>query len=1105
MFSSIFNNNRSCDNLSQTSDLEYVINHVFFPVNEPEDKRKDRDRGEAMGLFTHTVCAAVDVYCNYVDDVHKLQWNHIVQMLRSLCHSVQSDSEDIDHLSQLREMQPGGMLSVLLSISCLESIDNCVLPFLYYEAAIIFRKQDHCVLYEPLELNPVVDNGPLEKVIHSYPELSIEIPDEVFHNGQFQSELANFLRCINSRSFDSQWEWYKDITKFRPRYTIQLLSGILRAVGRHAEATQVTKRVVRRVRNRHHVSTLHRERDWQRTWDRSEEWFLVRLVVQSSLDRSPPGRAAYKTFMLFLMLNLANYAAHTSLSSDLLHLMSTKILRRFRKLGTSIPKWLPKVVMETCTHLSDILDSRCIQAQIVQRVSWNPSQLNLSRDIQLSLPCCSEDVSSSPTNHGPLPLVTPVLHCPTRGSLYDFLSLKGGFFEEAYRQDPRVALHDVEQAVEQGIDDWYTYVTDVDETCIQLEALVEKYLSGVQAINGVSVGEFIKPSCEPEQFSITLLTVIELWIALDKQAVKKIPILTDYSPEIPMELFDRVLLRKTANLRRFCRAHQYLSTRHAQSQRSLSTFSQELTEHSFPVRFCARSPHLSHPTPPLKRYAPSACPLYAKVVLFELQCPVSFETWRTTTIRLMDFCDDWKLFRDIENLRLSRHDTEDTFRTPIVQDLRWRHYAVGHRRTVIKPAHSHDKLLWVVFVGNTPRKLVELPKFRNLESLAYKIPSGRYTHSGLQKYLTFTTHTSNQVLSSQTDCHGDLSLHEFIAFGHLRSGGSLQWMNILQEFRNRSLNFHRHEVHLLLAQASAQVGPLSNTGEFVWHRELQDASFCHALLDELENLLVEIRAGSSDGPVMATISILAGLIASGPSEAISERTFQLLRNVREKTFDWVNELLYDVIKSPTNEEHRQVLWDMAAICRSTFDVDPAIMHKLLHSARDIEIALTCAILMRTIVPANFPGRSGPFSAPGHFIDRISSDPKTLSFSRVLLERDHRLAHALEKVLINAIQADTPDSGIDLAVRKSWPGHRPGTRRWKALDPLNSHWIECQTGTTRGQQSQIVHVNLLDGSLLVDGWRIGERLPSAITKDPVYSVIFGDVRAFATLIVSDTGC
>ncbi|KAF8548374.1 hypothetical protein OG21DRAFT_1489458 [Imleria badia] len=343
MFSTVFNNNdRSCD------DLVHAIKNVFCPPNEPEDEAwYDYGRVKGMQLFARTVCAAVDAYYDYIDDVHKPQWNHILQMLRSLCHSDQNEEDDQleEYLSQLRGMQPG---------------DSCILPFLKYRTAIIFRKQDHRTLYE-------------------------EIPNEVFDDGQFQSELGNFLRCINSKGSDTPQARYNDIATFRPQYTIQFLSGILRAVGRPAEVNHCAKRV-------------------HQAWYRSKEWFFIQVAVKSSLGRSPLRRTAYKTFMLFFVLNLANYAANTSCSSNLLHLM---------KLGASVPKWLSDAVMQTCTRFSQILD-KCIQAQIVQRMSppWNPSQLDLTRDIQLSLSHSSKYLFSSLTNHGPNPPNSHVLHLP---------------------------------------------------------------------------------------------------------------------------------------------------------------------------------------------------------------------------------------------------------------------------------------------------------------------------------------------------------------------------------------------------------------------------------------------------------------------------------------------------------------------------------------------------------------------------------------------------------------------------------------------------------------------------------------------------------------------
>ena len=127
----------------------------------------------------------------------------------------------------------------------------------------------------------------------------------------------------------------------------------------------------------------------------------------------------------------------------------------------------------------------------------------------------------------------------------------------------------------------------------------------------------------------------------------------------------------------------------------------------------------------------------------------------------------------------------------------------------------------------------------------------------LHQYTNAISHTSNEVLAAQAKCPDDFPPSEFIAFGHLWSGGSLQWLNILWELHSRTLNFCHHKVYLLIAQAVSQVGPLDlNTTEWVWHQELQESSFCSTLLDELESLLVDVGVYSLNGIMMGTISFL---------------------------------------------------------------------------------------------------------------------------------------------------------------------------------------------------------------------------------------------------------
>ncbi|KAG9311471.1 hypothetical protein JVU11DRAFT_8586 [Chiua virens] len=211
---------------------------------------------------------------------------------------------------------------------------------------------------------------------------------------------------------------------------------------------------------------------------------------------------------------------------------------------------------------------------------------------------------------------------------------------------------------------------------------------------------------------------------------------------------------------------------------------------------------------------------------------------------------------------------------------------------------------------------------------------------------------------------------------------------------------------------------------------------------------------------MATISLLARSLAINTSIDIVERVTQLLRNVCRKTFDWVQDLHYDAIISPPNDnQDYQLLRDAAAICRSTFNVGPAIINKLLHSTQDIEIALSCAFLIRATLPADF--------------------------SEFYLSLTH--AEAIK----DAIEGDESDLGIDLAIRKVWPGYRPCARRWESFPNPNSPWLVSTTGETRNRPSQTILIHLLDGCLLLDGKSIYTRLPYSILHHPTYHQVFGD--------------
>ena len=89
------------------------------------------------------------------------------------------------------------------------------------------------------------------KLICSYPGPAIEIPNIIFDDKNFHSELANFLIHTNddimpdaaatTRKAQSTVTETRDTA--HPRYITELLTGILRGVGRPADIVRVSKRI----------------------------------------------------------------------------------------------------------------------------------------------------------------------------------------------------------------------------------------------------------------------------------------------------------------------------------------------------------------------------------------------------------------------------------------------------------------------------------------------------------------------------------------------------------------------------------------------------------------------------------------------------------------------------------------------------------------------------------------------------------------------------------------------------------------------------------------------------------------------------------------------
>lgn len=327
------------------------------------------------------------------------------------------------------------------------------------------------------------------------------------------------------------------------------------------------------------------------------------------------------------------------------------------------------------------------------------------------------------------------------------------------------------------------------------------------------------------------------------------------------------------------------------------------------------------------------------------------------------------------------------------------------------------------------------------------------------------------MLANQADCSKDLSLHEYAAFVGLRAGPRLQWLNIARELRARALTFRREEVFILLAQAAWEIGPLLGE-QREWHTELSIGNFAFALLQELDDLLIAIQANWAEAKCARVITaLISRLLVSSKDSKAEEQAYALMRRTRKIVAAWMLQLRTNLKNNDDearSQDLRHRLCEVAAVCRSTYDVDPIHLQKLICSSRDLSVLLECTIIVHDNTPS----------------DRISLSRDF----RSLLDRDRRLSHALETHFHQRIQASP--AGLEQGVSAYWSDYKRGAVWWRTLPIPDNRWLEVHTAPD-SDIAQIVHLNFLDGALLVDGKPLA-RLPKSFTSHPTYIRIFGAV-------------
>ncbi|CAG8139779.1 unnamed protein product, partial [Penicillium nalgiovense] len=302
-------------------------------------------------------------------------------------------------------------------------------------------------------------------------------------------------------------------------------------------------------------------------WRRSPFWLALRVCVQRFMSLrlgAQHGRLLYKSLMCTLMAQLLVDCLGI-LSPERCSLLKTKLCRRLAKLEAEKQRCSTTVCI-TLSRSVTVVEERCreliLRADSSFEAKWHAFKIETQRKIpHLPLTAQEEDLQFSLPNsasylqqilsHCPLQVnhdLDPKFRCPERGETatetYEAMVAR-------YSSLTETESTILSEAREISANNEHSEVS-----CVSLASQIDDYLN--------TAGNCYRS--DPEQMSVFILTVFQLWMRMDLCANIAYPFLRDFHPLFEPELFDVLLLSHLKHLECLQTLQTYLHGRCARAQ-----------------------------------------------------------------------------------------------------------------------------------------------------------------------------------------------------------------------------------------------------------------------------------------------------------------------------------------------------------------------------------------------------------------------------------------------------------------------------------------------------------------------------------------------------------
>ena len=1009
---------------------------------------------------------------------------------------------------------------------------------------LILRRTGEMVVFECFEASPSIAAvmGCKGSLLRTFPANARAVRVSTFDDPLFRNELAAALSKLDVEVIDemmpksqkagSEMAEIRDTS--HPGLVCDMLMAILASLGEPIQAQQISKRT----------------RDdvlWNKTllpWRRSPLWLAIRVTIQMTLCRAlstEQGNVQYKNYMICLMSEIASMALFADEPVDKCHAVLAKVARRVHKLGAYTLGFVQEEALDSCQR---------VRAQ--QKVKWDEVQrldaerpttvqdLSFARDTALSLHVSRPYLDSALTyGQNSAPCATPFApNC--RPWLGWYRGLPELDTSNATKEELIFVLAEFERWIAVSLPPWvaeFDSCSAAPEDCMALANLGENYWRTAETayVNA------------PEQISIMLLIVAELWHAVDQLAINIFPLLKQYSPEVSIDLFYPLLLPKQCYMQRLHKVEQHIKWRYAHaSQQNPSIFS-DPEGRSFPVAYYATSN--SHKALRMRIEEEAAAKKAAKKLEWEeasakhrrlafeatgLECQNTTDRYGWTVHSAS--CRKCKLQSEAYHMRISKYEwplpSDEPSCISAVFELDCPPSFVAWRNLTWMLTHDIGRPKWSrgEQYADTLHNYSGLRNYSQEKSsrmlLASKVKSFEKTHYTQSFPVRYDEIYGNNALQ-----YAMLDKQQMSWVKEQTNKPSLQYKCIQPlpdgpysnlQFAVDSTNHAQNEVltkqdmcsHVLSLHEFISFGSLRADGEHTqWLNIQRELTASNLSLNTEAVSTLFLHAAYQAGSCGQDSHRVSHRILDDPPFC-KELLAKISENLDTVEANWKSDycmmlllnLTLRALSITSDNDVVSLALDILRRIRTITRKWMGALRDLLHKAtkedqvqnfqdRLLKAAMLCKLT---------------YDVDNHHISQVLDSDSDLSIwviSCVLIREnvlgdatssppythrmylhDLKLTHALRNIVFRLIMTKT-NLGLDQGISEVWPGFQSASSGWEALSGPNERWVSTRTKASSGRASQTVLYNVLDGELLVDGRPLG-RLPREYLGSGTYRRVFG---------------